>query len=113
MACEPGDLQFDCSPSDIASDIATKAAMSAWEAVCRSFTDAAVGFLKAFAEAFVAFPTVDLSSGGIQGVYGLSLGIAAFVGVILFLVQVARTFGAGTVEREGLGWIPPARGAEL
>ncbi|WP_412749631.1 hypothetical protein [Krasilnikovia sp. M28-CT-15] len=72
-------------------DVISGAASSAWESVCKSFAEAAVTMLKGFAEAFAAFPNVDLTSSGVRSVYGLSLGIAGFVAVLLLLLQIART----------------------
>ncbi|GAB7048453.1 hypothetical protein [Catenuloplanes indicus] len=76
---------------DAVEDVVGGAAASAWETVCRSFADAAVAMLEGFAKAFVAFPPVDLSSAGVQQVYGISLGIAALVAAMLLLFQIART----------------------
>jgi hypothetical protein len=72
-------------------DTVGTAAQSAWDAVCRSFADAAVDLLEAFATAFVAFPPVDVTSGGVRSVYGLSLGIAAVVTGLVALLQIGRT----------------------
>ncbi|MFF5230274.1 type IV secretion system protein [Dactylosporangium sp. NPDC000521] len=71
--------------------MAAKTALSAWEAVCKSFADGAVAELKFFAKAFVAFPPIDLSSGGIRSVYGMSLGLAGLIAGILLLVQIGKT----------------------
>lgn len=72
-------------------DVVTSTALSAWEAVCQSFADAAVALLEGFAKAFVAFPTIDVESSAVRNVYGLSVGLAAIVAAILFLIQVGRT----------------------
>ena len=40
---------------EAAGDVFTSTALTAWEAVCRSFADAAVALLEGFAKAFVAF----------------------------------------------------------
>ncbi len=89
---------IDCNPvvpttcgEEIVEGIVGGAAASAWETVCRSFADAAVAMLEGFAKAFVAFPPVDLSSAGVQQVYGISLGIAGVVAAMLLLIQIART----------------------
>jgi hypothetical protein len=59
--------------------------------LCKSFADAAVSMLESSRRRSWPPPNVDLSSGGIRGVYGLSLGIAGLVAVILLLMQIART----------------------
>src|SRR4051812_27177015 len=81
---------LDCA-GDIAGSLVGDAAASAWESVCKSFADAAAALLKGFAEAVVAFPSVDLSSGGIRSVYGISLWVAGFVAALLLIGQVVRT----------------------
>jgi hypothetical protein len=90
--CDPlnGDLT-GCNPADLLGGIAGGVASSAWESVCRSFADAAVALLKQFAVAFVAFPNLDLSSGGISAVYGISLWLAGIVAALLLIGQVIRT----------------------
>jgi hypothetical protein len=76
---------------DVGKSAASAAVGSAWYDVCQSFGDAATGMLQAFAKAFAAIPDVDLASGGVKSVYGLSLGIAAIVAALLLLGQVIRT----------------------
>jgi hypothetical protein len=76
---------------DIGKSAADSAAGSAWYAICQSFGDAATGMLQAFAKAFAAIPPVDLASGGVKSVYGLSMGIGAVVAALLLLGQVIRT----------------------
>ncbi|HLL66746.1 MAG TPA: hypothetical protein VK453_13560 [Micromonosporaceae bacterium] len=78
-------------PGAIVDDIAGTVATSAWDAVCRSFADAAVSMLEFFANGFVGIPAVNLQSGGVRDVYAISLGLAGFVAVLLLLVQIART----------------------
>jgi hypothetical protein len=77
--------------SDLVGGVVGDVAASAWDSVCRSFADAAVGLLKVFADAFVAFPNVDLSSGGIRSVYGISLWVAGIIAAMLLVGQVIRT----------------------
>ncbi|GAA2522506.1 hypothetical protein [Pilimelia columellifera] len=76
---------------EAASNAAGSALVSGWEGVCKSFADAAVSLLDTFAKAFVGFPNVDLQSTGVQKVYGLSLGLAGLVAVLLLLWQTIRT----------------------
>jgi hypothetical protein len=83
-------------------------ASSAWDAVCKAFGEAAVTALKAFAEAFASFPSINPQDAGIQSVYAISLGIAAVVAAVLVLLQIARTVithdGAGLAHAiTGLG----------
>jgi hypothetical protein len=73
------------------SGVVGSIAGSAWEAVCKSFGDALVSLLNAFATAFTAFPSIDPTDPGIRSVYSLSLGIAAVVAALLLLVQITRT----------------------
>ncbi|MEU5156104.1 hypothetical protein [Glycomyces sp. NPDC021274] len=56
--------------------------------------DAAAGMMQMmewFADAFVAFPNIDLAGGGISKVYAISMGIAAIVSVFIMFVQITRT----------------------
>jgi hypothetical protein len=99
MACNSSTF-LGCTPGELAAELAGKAAASAWDTVCKSFADAAVTLLKAFAKAFVAFPNVDLSSTGVRNVYGLCLGLSGVLAALLLLVQIART--AITHDGEGL-----------
>jgi hypothetical protein len=90
--CDPLNGQIaGCSPIGIGADIIGGAAQSAWESVCKSFGDAAVSLLKAFADVFVAIPPIDLASGGVSGVYSISLGIAGVTAAFLLIWQVVRT----------------------
>lgn len=73
------------------ADAGGKIASGAWEAVCKSFADAAASLLGEFAKAFVSIPPVDLTSDGVRSAYGVSLGIAGMVAGILILAQVIRT----------------------
>jgi len=77
--------------SGVVSGVVGSIAGSAWEAVCKSFGDALVSLLNAFATAFTAFPSIDPTDPGIRSVYSLSLGIAAVVAAFLLLVQITRT----------------------
>ena len=67
------------------------AATSAWDAVCKSFADAAAELLKAFGQAFAALPTLNLASAGISSTYGICLAIAATVAALLVFGGVIRT----------------------
>jgi hypothetical protein len=56
--------------------------------------DAAAGMMQMmewFADAFVAFPNIDLAGGGVSKVFAISMGIAAIVSTLLMFVQVIRT----------------------
>lgn len=66
-------------------------ASSAWDAICKSFADAASQLLGTFGKAFVAIPPVNLGSAGVRSVYALSMGIAGVVAALLLLGQVIRT----------------------
>ncbi len=65
-------------------------ASSAWESVCKSFAEPPRHCWRR-SRAFAAFPDMNPLSGGVKGVYAISLGIAVVVGAGLFLWQVART----------------------
>lgn len=86
-----------CSPinqwgmEEIFGTATESATNSAWESICLSFAEATVQMLQSFANAFVNFPGLDLSSDGIGGVYGISLGLAAVVATLLLLIQIAKT----------------------
>ena len=77
---------------------ASDAATSAWDSVCKSFAEAAAELLKAFGQAFVALPTLNLASAGISSTYGICLAIAATVAALLVFGGVIRTCVA-RVER--------------
>ncbi len=90
----PGCFEGDVSQclSDAAhapSHLFTTVAGDAWTAICKSFADACVSVLEAFAHAFAAFPKPDLAS--ISASYGVSLAIGMTVAVILLLIQVGAT----------------------
>jgi hypothetical protein len=70
---------------------ASDAATTAWDAICKSFADAAAELLKAFGQAFATLPTVNLETAGISSVYGISLAIAAVVAALLVFAGVIRT----------------------
>ncbi|HEY1619738.1 MAG TPA: conjugal transfer protein TrbL family protein [Streptosporangiaceae bacterium] len=80
-----------CGITDPLDCAGRTAAGGLWDAICQSFAAAADTFLRAFAEAFAAIPTVDLASPGVRGVYAVCLGIAGVVATLLLLGQVART----------------------
>lgn len=73
---------------------------SAWDAICKSFAQAAAELLGAFGKAFAALPDVNPASAGISGVYGMSLALAAFVAALLVFGQIIRT--AWTQDGSGL-----------
>jgi len=87
-------------PLSCVGQLAGAAAGGAWDEICLSFAAAADTLLKAFARAFTAIPPVDLSSPGVRNVYGICLGIAAVIAVLLLLGQVIRT--AFTHDGSGL-----------
>ncbi|WP_370066452.1 hypothetical protein [Streptacidiphilus sp. MAP5-3] len=66
-------------------------ASSAWNSICKSFADACTEVLKAFANAFVKIPPIDLSGHGIRSVYAISLGLASLIAALLLIGQVIRT----------------------
>ncbi|GIG67786.1 hypothetical protein [Phytomonospora endophytica] len=85
--CLPGGGLIGTLPGAVTGSLAG----SAWEAVCRSFAEAAVGMLGAFAEAFGTFPGLTIESDRFDSIWGMSLGIAMVVAVLLLFMQVART----------------------
>jgi len=96
MAVCDGDHLWQCLPGGgiigtLPGQITGSLAGSAWEAVCRSFAEAAVLMLQSFAEAFAAMPGLNVQGEGLRGIFGLSLGIAMVVAVILLFGQVMRT----------------------
>ncbi|MEU7925163.1 hypothetical protein [Micromonospora sp. NPDC049107] len=89
-ACDPLDTGASgCNPGDIIGGIVGGVAGNAWESVCKSFADAATSLLKTFADAFVAFPNIDLMS--IDGPYAISKWLAMGIGALLLLIQIIRT----------------------
>ncbi|WP_433117850.1 type IV secretion system protein [Micromonospora sp. CA-246542] len=85
-ACDPLNGQISgCTPGGIIDG----AAANAWESVCRSFADAATTLLKTFADAFVAFPNLDLMS--IDQPLAISRWLAMGIAALLLLLQVVRT----------------------
>jgi hypothetical protein len=92
MACDPTDpLTWPLCGPDAAGSVVSDVTASAWDAVCLSFAKAAGMMLHAFAQAFVNFPDINLQSGGVRGVYSISLGLSAVVAAVLMLLQTART----------------------
>lgn len=89
MACSLTD-PLGCA-GDAISSVVGGAASSAWNAICKDFAKSAAQLLGSFAKAFVAIPNVDLASGGVKSVYGISMGIAAVVAALLLFVQIIRT----------------------
>ncbi|PYC82577.1 hypothetical protein C7C46_09440 [Streptomyces tateyamensis] len=75
----------------VAGDAASSLASSAWNSICKSFADACTEVLKAFANAFVKIPPIDLSGHGIRSVYAISLGLASLIAALLLIGQVIRT----------------------
>jgi hypothetical protein len=88
MACTL--IIIDCGTSLLGGAV-DDALKSGWDAICQDFADAASNLLKAFAQAFVAIPNIDIAGGGIKSVYAMSLGIAALIASILLIGQVVRT----------------------
>ncbi|WP_194904787.1 hypothetical protein [Catenulispora rubra] len=76
---------------DAIGSVVGGAASSAWDAICKDFAKSAAQLLGAFAKAFVAIPNVDLASGGVKSVYGISMGLAAVIAALLLFVQIIRT----------------------
>jgi hypothetical protein len=72
----------------------------AWDAICKSFAQAAAELLQAFAKAFAALPDVNPAAAGISGVYGMSLALAAVVAALLVFGQIIRT--AWTQDGSGI-----------
>jgi hypothetical protein len=102
-ACDPlgGDIS-GCNPGDIVGGVVGGAAANAWESVCKSFADAATSLLKTFADAFVAFPNIDLMS--IDRPYAISKWLAMGIAGLLLLIQVIRTAATqdGSALAQGL-----------
>ncbi|WP_025274189.1 hypothetical protein [Haloglycomyces albus] len=65
--------------------------VDAWEAICRSFAETALSMLEAFADGFLAMPSIDVSSDGITSVYGLSMGLGIVIVGFLFFLQIGRS----------------------
>ena len=89
---------------------ASDAANTAWDAVCKSFADAAAQLLKAFGQAFAALPTVNLETAGISSTYGISLAIAAVVAALLVFTGVIRT--AWTHDGSGIAQAVTGTGSD-
>jgi hypothetical protein len=81
---------FDCAKNAAGSAVSATIP-SAWNAVCKSFAEAAGQVLIAFGKAFAAFPDVRLGSAGITGTFGISLVVAGSVAALLMFGQVIRT----------------------
>jgi hypothetical protein len=81
---------------------ASAAVPAAWDAVCKSFVDAASALLRAFGGAFTKIPDLSLGSAGIGSPYGISLVIGSVVAALLIFGQVMRTLwtrdGTGMAE---------------
>jgi hypothetical protein len=83
-----------------ASTAANTGVSAAWDAVCKSFADAAAQLLGAFGRGFAALPDLNIASAGITSTYGISLVIAGTVAALLVMGQAART--AWTHDGSGL-----------
>ncbi|HEY6797829.1 MAG TPA: hypothetical protein VI248_24400, partial [Kineosporiaceae bacterium] len=94
-----GDITVVSDVCGAITDPVGTVASSAWDAVCQSFGSAAVDLLKAFADAFAAFPTINPTDAGIRSVYAISLGLAGVVAALLVLLQIART----VITHDGTG----------
>ncbi len=101
MSCPANPL--DCATGIVSGTIGS-AATSAWDQVCKSFTDAASQLLAAFGKAFVAIPPVNVGSAGVRNVYAISLGLAGVVAALLLFGQVIRTAAThdGSALAQGL-----------
>ena len=89
MPCGIGDVT-GCA-GDVIGGLAGDAVSSAWNDVCKSFADAASSLLSAFAKAFVAIPSIDVTGAGVRNVYAMSAALAAVVCALLLIGQVIRT----------------------
>ena len=65
--------------------------VSAWEAICESFAEAATDLLEFFADAFLVMPDINVGSGGIQSAYAISMGIGIVIAGILMFIQLIKT----------------------
>jgi hypothetical protein len=84
--------QLFSSAADEAGDVVgSSIGGSMWEDIALDTAAGMMQMMEWFADAFVAFPNVDLAGGGISKVFGLSLGIAAIVAVLLGFIQTIRT----------------------
>jgi hypothetical protein len=100
---------LDCT-SEITGNVVGSVASSAWDQVCRSFTNASSQLLAAFGKAFVAIPPVNLGSGGVRNVYAICLGLAAVIAALLLLGQVIHTVAThdGSGVAQGLAGVGKA-----
>lgn len=98
MPCNSWD-PVTCAERSFGSAVAS-AVPAAWGAICKSFAQAAADVLTTFAHAFTSIPSVTPGAAGIHSVYIVSLGLAAFVAVLLVFGQVIRT--AWTADGSGL-----------
>jgi hypothetical protein len=90
---------FDCAKEAVAN-VVSAAVPPAWDAVCKSFAEAAAQLLEAFGKAFASLPDLSLASAGITRTYGICLVIAGTIAVLLIFGQVIRT--AWTHDGSGL-----------
>lgn len=98
MPCNSWD-PVTCAERSFGNAVAS-AVPSAWSAICKSFAQAAADVLTTFAHAFTSIPSVAPGAAGIHSVYIVSLGLAAFVAVLLVFGQIIRT--AWTADGSGL-----------
>jgi len=89
MPCTPSN-PLGCVGSVIGG-LTGDAVSSAWNDVCKSFADAASSLLSAFAKAFVAIPSINVTGAGVKNVYAMSAALAAVVCALLLIGQVIRT----------------------
>jgi hypothetical protein len=98
MSCNWLDLT-GCAKHVLGNTVAS-AVPSAWDAICKSFAQAAADVLTAFAHAFTSIPSVSPQAAGTRSVYLMSLELAAVVAMLLIFGQVIRT--AWTADGSGL-----------
>jgi hypothetical protein len=79
-----------CVPA-ILGGATSDAVAPAWDAICRSFADAAAALLQAFAQAFARLPDLSPGVSGIASPYGISLVIGSVIASLLVFGQVIRT----------------------
>jgi hypothetical protein len=64
---------------------------SATQSMSTDFTDSFTSMLNAFANTFTDIPGLDFTGSGLSQMYGISLGIAAVVAVLMLFFQTVRT----------------------
>jgi hypothetical protein len=85
------DQLFTSAADEAGNAVSESIGGSMWEDIALNTAAGMMQMMEWFADAFIAFPNVDLAGGGISKVFALSLGIAAIVAVLLGFVQTIRT----------------------